>query len=136
MSTGTERRPDPFDVEVGVRVRALRKAREISQSDLAAAAGITFQQVQKYERGTNRISASKLQQIARRLGVPISELLGEADSQSAATVNWTLMTEPDVMEIAQAFHGIRSPGLRKKLRGLILSLSEQGRTGPSDPGHA
>ena len=126
MSAVTDRSPDPFDVEVGVRVRALRKARHMSQSDLADAAGITFQQVQKYERGTNRISASKLRQIALHLGVPMSELLGEADAVGSNTVDWTLMTETDVLEVAHAFRKIRSPGLRRKLRGLIISLSAEG----------
>ncbi|HEX8569707.1 MAG TPA: helix-turn-helix transcriptional regulator [Caulobacteraceae bacterium] len=89
MNIASDRRPDPFDVQVGARVRTVRKARGISQSDLAGAAGITFQQVQKYERGTNRISASMLQRISRHIGAPMSELLGEAPGTQASDVDWT-----------------------------------------------
>lgn len=124
MKMATDRRPDPFDVEVGARVRAVRKARGISQSDLAEAAGITFQQVQKYERGANRISASMLQRISRHLGVPMSELLGEAAGTQASNVDWSLMADSDTVEIARAFAGIRSPDVRRKLRALILAMAE------------
>ncbi|RZI98474.1 MAG: helix-turn-helix domain-containing protein [Brevundimonas sp.] len=66
-----------FDAEVGQRIRDHRKAAGMTQSDLARAAGVTFQQVQKYERGTNRVAASRLSSIAAAVGVPPSELLGE-----------------------------------------------------------
>lgn len=69
--------PNPIDVEVGARLRVLRKLRGLSQSDLAERLGLTFQQVQKYERGANRISASKLWQVAEILKVPVSELFGD-----------------------------------------------------------
>src|SRR5438874_11292102 len=63
--------PDPVDVHVGARVRARRLLIGMNQETLAAAIGLTFQQVQKYEGGANRISASRLSQIADVLGVPI-----------------------------------------------------------------
>jgi len=66
-----ERSPNPIDVHVGLQVRLRRKELKISQERLAEALGLTFQQVQKYERGANRISASKLYEIARALQVPI-----------------------------------------------------------------
>ena len=61
--------PDPIDVAVGLRLRTLRKSRGMSQEQLGRALGITFQQIQKYERGTNRISASMLVKSARALSV-------------------------------------------------------------------
>lgn len=64
--------PHPVDVHVGRKVVEVRKRRGLTQSDLAKATGVTFQQVQKYERGTNRISASRLHQIAAFLGEPVS----------------------------------------------------------------
>ncbi|MBX9576093.1 MAG: helix-turn-helix domain-containing protein [Caulobacteraceae bacterium] len=64
--------PHPIDVHVGRKVVEVRKRRGLTQSDLAKATGVTFQQVQKYERGTNRISASRLHQIAEFLGEPVS----------------------------------------------------------------
>lgn len=65
--------PDPIDVEVGHRLRALRLARNVSQSRLADAVGVTFQQIQKYERGKNRISASMLAKIAQVLELSPAE---------------------------------------------------------------
>jgi transcriptional regulator with XRE-family HTH domain len=70
--SGRKRRAGPEDVEIGRKIRALRLQRGLSQSDLARGIGLTFQQVQKYEKGTNRVSAGRLQQIADFLGVPIT----------------------------------------------------------------
>src|ERR1700740_3260585 len=67
-----DRAPNPIDVHVGLQVRLRRKELKISQEKLAETLGLTFQQVQKYERGTNRISASKLFEIARSLRVSIA----------------------------------------------------------------
>src|ERR1700679_3898260 len=66
-----DRTPNPIDVHVGLQVRLRRKELKISQEKLAESLGLTFQQVQKYERGANRISASTLYEIARALQVPI-----------------------------------------------------------------
>lgn len=65
--------PDAVDVAVGERIRAARLLRGLSQSDLADAIGVSFQQVQKYERGSNRVSASRLYDLSRILGVAIQE---------------------------------------------------------------
>ena len=73
MSEETEgRRPNPVDLHVGGRVRMRRKLLGVSQEQLADSLGLTFQQVQKYERGANRVSASKLYEIAKTLQVPVS----------------------------------------------------------------
>jgi transcriptional regulator with XRE-family HTH domain len=69
--------PDPIDVAVGVRIRTRRKWLSISQTDLARALGITFQQVQKYEKGTNRMAASTLVRAARALDTSVGALIGE-----------------------------------------------------------
>ncbi len=66
-----DRRPNPIDAHVGLRIRQLRKIREVSQEKLADGLRVTFQQVQKYERGSNRVSASKLYAIAGLLDVPV-----------------------------------------------------------------
>ena len=70
------RRPDSIDVEVGRRVRVERIARGLSQTELADKIGVTFQQVQKYESGVNRISMGRLTRIARLFGVDVTDLLG------------------------------------------------------------
>jgi transcriptional regulator with XRE-family HTH domain len=72
-TTGADRAPDPVDVHVGTRIRERRKILGISQERLAEALGLTFQQVQKYERGVNRVSASKLYATARFLGCEVGD---------------------------------------------------------------
>jgi len=71
--------PDPIDVAVGARLRKIRKMRGLTQTQLGDAVGLTFQQVQKYERGTNRISASKLVRFAHFLKVPVISLFEGAE---------------------------------------------------------
>jgi transcriptional regulator with XRE-family HTH domain len=89
MKEETEgRRPNPVDMHVGGRVRMRRKLMGVSQEQLAESLGLTFQQVQKYERGANRVSASKLYEIARTLQVPVSFFFdGLADPMSGAEVD-------------------------------------------------
>ncbi|MBL4789767.1 MAG: helix-turn-helix transcriptional regulator [Kordiimonadaceae bacterium] len=70
---------NPVDLAVGQRVRQLRRERRITQADLAESIGLTFQQVQKYERASNRISASKLVEIAGVLDVPVADLFTSVD---------------------------------------------------------
>jgi len=67
-----KKEPNPIDVEVGARIRARRVMSGMSQSSLAEGLGITFQQAQKYEKGSNRIGSSRLQTIANILGVPVA----------------------------------------------------------------
>ena len=92
------KRPDPTDIEVGRRVRALRLERGMSQERLAFALKLTFQQVQKYEKGTNRIGAGRLQRIADILEVPVSTFF--ADPKNSFTRNrsssWSNRPPPSV----------------------------------------
>jgi transcriptional regulator with XRE-family HTH domain len=115
--------PHPVDVAVGARIRTIRKSRGLSQSGLGSALGLTFQQVQKYERGANRVSASKLVEIARKLDVAPRELLGEYDQSDGAAFDWAAYT-PDVARLVEAFNRIRSPRLRQAAQKLVASLSE------------
>jgi transcriptional regulator with XRE-family HTH domain len=75
--------PDPIDVEVGARIREHRRLLSISQTKLAVAVGVTFQQVQKYERGANRVSTSMLVHIAHELGTTVGALVGEHEATEA-----------------------------------------------------
>src|SRR5450755_1490499 len=77
---------NPIDGHVGSRVRMRRLMLKMSQSDLADGLGLTFQQVQKYEKGTNRIGASRLQHISQILQVPVPFFFDRAPGQSGATV--------------------------------------------------
>lgn len=125
MSASAGREADAFDVEVGVRVRTIRKSKGVSQAALAEAAGITFQQVQKYERGANRISCSMLRRISEHLGVPMSELLGEEAGSGGVSLDWSLLAQPEVTEIAQAFASVKSPVLRRRILDLVVQLADQ-----------
>lgn len=78
------KRTDPYDVEVGRRIRARRVAKQMSQMDLAGRLGLTFQQVQKYEKGVNRVGAGRLIKIANVLGIPVSTLFGAHDANTIA----------------------------------------------------
>lgn len=75
--TASKKSPHPVDAEIGARVRTLRAAAGLSQEKLGEALGITFQQVQKYEKGVNRIAGSRLVAIAAALGTTVGELMAE-----------------------------------------------------------
>jgi len=129
-----DKTPSPVDLHVGARVRMRRKFLNMSQEGLADAISLTFQQVQKYERGTNRISSSKLYDIAKTLGAPIGyffEGLGEHDEQSGfseseseAFVHSFLMTTEGI-ELAEAFPRIKNPKLRRKILDLVRTMGEE-----------
>ena len=130
-----ERSPNPIDVHVGLQVRLRRKELKISQEKLAETLGLTFQQVQKYERGANRISASKLYEIARSLRVSISwffeglsdpqagRLKDAAEMQAPPYAHNFLMT-PEGIDLANAFPRIEDRQIRRKLVDLIRALVE------------
>jgi transcriptional regulator with XRE-family HTH domain len=78
------KRPDQIDIYVGARIRALRNAKELSQTALAEQLGVTFQQVQKYENGVNRVGAGRLSRVAKLLGVEIGELYPSSEQDPKA----------------------------------------------------
>lgn len=122
--------PDPIDRHVGVRLRMRRKELGVSQERLAEAIGLTFQQVQKYERAANRISASKLWEIAQVLNTTVSyfyEGLGEAATEARPhlgpnTEDFLLTAEG--VELASSFPRIRHAGLRRRLLDLVRALGD------------
>jgi len=128
----TDRGPNPVDLHVGARVRMRRKFLGMSQEGLAETIDLTFQQVQKYERGSNRISASKLFEIARALKVPVayffegygaSEAEGFSESESEQFVHGFLMTTEGI-ELAEAFPRIRNAKHRRRILELVRALAE------------
>jgi transcriptional regulator with XRE-family HTH domain len=133
--------PNPIDKHVGSRVRMQRMLIGMSQEKLGDALGLTFQQVQKYEKGTNRIGASRLHEIGRILGVPVEFFyegapdLGKGPSGfaegSTAYVSDFLSTSEGV-QLMKGFLRIRNAGIRRKLVDLIESLGtdEEGDTAP------
>jgi transcriptional regulator with XRE-family HTH domain len=116
--------PDPIDIEVGNRIRIRRKWLGVSQSDLGEAVGVTFQQVQKYERGANRVSASMLVRIAARLEVRVADLVGEADGPSANAEMAALLAQPGAVDLLRVFSALDQPRLRSAVLNLARALAE------------
>ena len=134
-----ESRPSPIDVHVGSRIRLRRTLLGMSQERLGDQLGLTFQQVQKYERGINRVGASRLFDLARVLDVPISfffddmpdglagsigggsrRALGMADAQDAFGDD--TMTRRETLELVRAYYRITDPAVRKRVFDLIKSM--------------
>ncbi len=123
--TRKKRSPDPYDIEIGRRVRALRIAQRMSQSELGARLGITFQQIQKYEKGANRISAGRLQHIAQVFAVPMSSLLGTDDNSPANNRDvLEFMNAPDAVRLLQAYSRIKDRKMRLALLHLANLIAE------------
>ena len=130
-SEALEAGPNPIDRHVGLRIRMRRKELGISQERLAEAIGLTFQQVQKYERAANRVSASKLWEMARALNTSIAyfyEGLGDVAETPGSnlpreTVQDFLMT-PEGLELASSFPKIPHGRLRRKILDLVRVMSE------------
>jgi transcriptional regulator with XRE-family HTH domain len=128
----TSRSPSPTDVQVGKRVCMRRKMMSMSQSDLGKALGVTFQQVQKYEKGRNRIGANTLQLIARTLRVPISFFFddpmkpsgGGATGRQAHSPDYVadFLTTTDGLALAEAFVLIKDARLRRSIVKLVEDL--------------
>jgi len=132
-----ERSPNPIDIHVGRRVRQRRKTLGVTQERLAEDLGLTFQQVQKYERGANRVSASKLYEIARSLRTGIGYFFegladpatahgapGTAEPSSEQFVTEFLMT-PEGLELAEIFPRIRRARVRRRILDLVRSMAEE-----------
>ncbi|MGV2052433.1 helix-turn-helix domain-containing protein [Agrobacterium sp. 22-209-1] len=126
--------PNPVDVHVGSKIRSRRRALGISMETLGQQLGVTFQQIQKYERGANRVSASRLQNIASALGVPVRYFFEDMPSEQI-TSKATQTTAFDLPEFVQfvssvegqqlnrAFVKIEDPKVRKHIIALIKTVS-------------
>jgi transcriptional regulator with XRE-family HTH domain len=122
------RRADNRDAEVGRRVRSRRLECRLSQTELADRIGVTFQQVQKYEKGVNRIGAGRLQRISEALEVPISFFFGAGanggatkDAAGASESVFGFLQTSGSVRIVKAFHKIRS----RKARQLLVEMAEE-----------
>jgi transcriptional regulator with XRE-family HTH domain len=128
--------PNPTDKHVGARVRMRRMMLSMSQEKLGDALDLTFQQVQKYEKGANRIGASRLQQIAAILQVPVSFFFegapaapglhgdGLSEAPSPAYVSDFLATS-DGLALTKAFVGIRDAKLRRRIVDLVEQIADR-----------
>jgi transcriptional regulator with XRE-family HTH domain len=127
--------PNPIDIQVGTRVRMRRMLIGMSQEKLGEKIGLTFQQIQKYEKGTNRISASRMQQIADALNVPVSyffedtqqagERRAEGSFEKAAPSIVNFLATSEGLQLNKAFLRVKDPKVRRKIIDLVKSLIEE-----------
>ena len=121
-----KRSGDPQDAEVGRRIRARRLSMEMSQTDLATQLGLTFQQVQKYEKGTNRVGAGRLKRIAEILGAPITYFYSVSDAPASKTSDILgFVDNARTLRLIRAYSRIDSP----EIQAILLELTE-GIAGP------
>jgi transcriptional regulator with XRE-family HTH domain len=125
----SKRDPNFIDKHVGNRVRMRRLLIGMSQEKLGELLGITFQQVQKYEKGSNRISASRLYYLAQILGVPIQffydELPDTGTPQGMAEIGMTdLLSSSEVSQLARAFSEISDPVARRAIMGMVKQFAD------------
>nr|WP_184045915.1 helix-turn-helix transcriptional regulator [Roseospira visakhapatnamensis] len=137
-AAGRKGAPDPVDVYVGRRLRKQRTLLKLSQEQLARAVGVTFQQIQKYERGSNRISASRLYDIAKVLGVPINfffdHIEDEIDGRPEAHIDGLAeppsptyaqsdLTRSETLDLVAAYWKLPTDDIRRKALALLRSMS-------------
>ena len=134
-SMANKKQPNPIDIHVGSRVRLRRMMLGMSQEKLGENLGITFQQIQKYEKGTNRIGASRLQHIARVLTVPVSFFFEDAPGSNppepanglaerpSASYVVDFLSSSEGVQLNKAFIRIKDAKVRRKLIELVRSMA-------------
>ncbi len=116
--------PHPLDIALGARIRMRRRELNISQDALAKQIGITFQQVNKYEHGANRVSFSRLVEITQALRCGVIDLIGDLDKSTDSSLfahHIARLNEPGAADLLEAYSAIKSP----KHRRAILNLAKQ-----------
>ncbi|MBI05984.1 MAG: transcriptional regulator [Rhodospirillaceae bacterium] len=139
--------PNPVDIHVGKRVRMRRTLLGMSQEKLGKAINLTFQQVQKYERGTNRIGSSRLYQLSQVLDVPVSYFFDELPAEIPSAEIPTLtdvniasfekdpLVKRETLELVRAYYKINDANLRKRVFELVKALAKPsvaGKNGCAD----
>ena len=123
------KRTTPVDALVGHNIRICRLQRRISQGELAQRIGVTFQQVQKYENGANRVSASRMTRISDALGIPLLALFeGSASAGGSEPLDLAraLLAKPHSLRIVQAFNNLRDDGMRMSILQVIEAITRRG----------
>ena len=130
--------PDPIDIHVGQRLKARRVGLRISQSDIGKALGVTFQQIQKYENGANRIGASNLYKLAQALDVEVSYFFEDLNvstriktlsDQPAAAFEHDPMTQPESIKLVHNYFRIASADVRARVFQLVKSIADTNTLG-------
>jgi transcriptional regulator with XRE-family HTH domain len=134
-----KKKPNPIDIHVGSRVRLRRNMLGMSQEKLGEALGITFQQIQKYEKGANRVGASRLQAISNVLSVPVSFFFEDAPGdnsgalkgfaeENSTTYVVDFLNSTEGLQLNRAFVKITDAKVRRKIIDLVKSLSDAPET--------
>jgi transcriptional regulator with XRE-family HTH domain len=134
--TENKKKPNPIDIYVGSRIRLRRNMLGLSQEKLGENLGITFQQIQKYEKGTNRVGASRLQAISSILNVPVAFFFENAPDQAKApnsgfaeenetTYVYDFLHTAEGVQLTRYFTKITDPKVRKKIIELVRTLSNE-----------
>ncbi len=134
-------KPNPIDIHVGSRVRLRRTVLGLSQEKLGKTVGLTFQQIQKYERGLNRIGASRLYALSHVLDVPVAfffeemppEISGKGGKPVPGLTEWNQeafsadpLAKRETLELVRAYYRINDPNVRKRLFALAKSVAALG----------
>ncbi len=131
-----KKKPNPIDIHVGSRVRLRRTMLGMSQEKLGESLGITFQQIQKYEKGANRIGASRLQQISNVLNTPVAFFFEDAPGMTpptqagfaeAESTNYVVdfLSSSEGLQLNRAFVKIRDPKVRRKIVEMVKALGDE-----------
>ncbi len=137
MVEENKKKPNPIDTHVGSRIRLRRNMLGMSQEKLGENLGITFQQIQKYEKGTNRVGASRLQAIASILGVPVAFFFEDAPGQeprsgrgfaedASTSFAFEFCSTTEGLQLNRAFVRITDQKVRRKIIDLVKALSDEG----------
>lgn len=122
MERDAQARHDAMELSIGARLRARRRQLGLSQTDLAGKLGVSFQQVQKYERGSNRIAASTLIVAAEALGTTVAWLVGEEGlGRSEDDEIFQALARPGAIEMLRAFNAVEDA----KARSALLTLAQE-----------
>jgi transcriptional regulator with XRE-family HTH domain len=115
---------NPIDLLVGARIRKFRKGRKMSQAQLGKKLGITFQQVQKYENGKNRVGASRLQMISTALDVPVGHFFTDG-AVTTRTSAKPLAFDPQALRLAEAFTRLSNKELRNSILDMVEAMARK-----------
>lgn len=118
---------------VGLRITALRKARGLSQTALGTAVGVTFQQVQKYEKGQNRVGAGRLREIARLLEVPVSAFFEEDETGGTQSDIFGFLSTQGAIELLRAYALITDDQLRRDVLAIVRTAAKMGKHAEAAP---
>lgn len=129
--------PSPLDRHIGSRIRMRRILIGMSQEKLGEHLGITFQQIQKYEKGINRVGSGRLHEIGGILGVPVSFFFEgqegqQADNPQASSTASALLSEKDSLQLLQAFNAIKDQKVRRALVNMARTLAGKAEDVESD----